>query len=232
MFESIFEQTVTAAGTQASISTQDMIICTAVSILAGCIIAFVCKLTNKHCTKSLLTTLVLLPIIVQIVIMLVNGNLGLGVSVLGAFSLVRFRSIPGTGKEIASIFFAMAIGLATGTGYIGVAVSATVLIGLVMIILNVVLGTADEYRKSRRLRVIIPEDLDFTGVFDDLFEKYTTRCELERVKTTNMGSLFELTYGIVLKDISKEKEFIDEIRCRNGNLTIICGISDNAVAEL
>ena len=180
----------------------------------------------------MLTTLVLLPVIVQIVIMLVNGNLGVGVSVMGAFSLVRFRSIPGTGKEIAYIFFAMSIGLATGTGFVGVAIGITLVIGLVMIVLNAVLGSSEEYRKARRLRIIIPEDLDFTGVFDDLFEKYTTRCELERVKTTNMGSLFELTYGIVLKDISKEKEFIDEIRCRNGNLTIICGIRENAMAEL
>lgn len=232
MFDSIFDQIVTAAGVSADISNTDLIICTAVSLLAGCIIAFVCRITNKHSTKSMLTTLVLLPVIVQIVIMLVNGNLGVGVSVMGAFSLVRFRSIPGTGKEIAYIFFAMSIGLATGTGFVGVAIGITLVIGLVMIVLNAVLGSSEEYRRARRLRIIIPEDLDFTGVFDDLFEKYTTRCELERVKTTNMGSLFELTYGIVLKDISKEKEFIDEIRCRNGNLTIICGIRENAMAEL
>ncbi len=232
MFDSIFDQIVTAAGVSADISNTDLIICTAVSLLAGCIIAFVCRITNKHSTKSMLTTLVLLPVIVQIVIMLVNGNLGVGVSVMGAFSLVRFRSIPGTGKEIAYIFFAMSIGLATGTGFVGVAIGITLVIGLVMIVLNAVLGSSEEYRKARRLRIIIPEDLDFTGVFDDLFEKYTTRCELERVKTTNMGSLFELTYGIVLKDVSKEKEFIDEIRCRNGNLTIICGIRENAMAEL
>ncbi|MBQ7981843.1 MAG: DUF4956 domain-containing protein [Oscillospiraceae bacterium] len=232
MFDSIFDQIVTAAGVSADISNTDLIICTVVSLLAGCIIAFVCRITNKHSTKSMLTTLVLLPVIVQIVIMLVNGNLGVGVSVMGAFSLVRFRSIPGTGKEIAYIFFAMSIGLATGTGFVGVAIGITLGIGLVMIVLNAVLGSSEEYRRARRLRIIIPEDLDFTGVFDDLFEKYTTRCELERVKTTNMGSLFELTYGIVLKDISKEKEFIDEIRCRNGNLTIICGIRENAMAEL
>lgn len=232
MFDSIFDQVVTAAGVSADISNTDLIICTAVSLLAGCIIAIVSRITNKHSTKSMLTTLVLLPVIVQIVIMLVNGNLGVGVSVMGAFSLVRFRSIPGTGKEIAYIFFAMSIGLATGTGFVGVAIGITLVIGLVMIVLNAVLGSSEEYRRARRLRIIIPEDLDFTGVFDDLFEKYTTRCELERVKTTNMGSLFELTYGIVLKDISKEKEFIDEIRCRNGNLTIICGIRENAMAEL
>lgn len=232
MFDTIFDQVVTAAGVSADISASDMLICTLVSLVTGCIIALVCRLTNKHATKSLLTTLVLLPIIVQIIIMLVNGNLGVGVSVMGAFSLVRFRSIPGTGKEIASIFFAMAIGLATGTGYVGVAIGATVVIGFVMLLLNLVLGSSDEYRRARRLRIIIPEDLDFTGVFDDLFEKYTSRCELERVKTTNMGSLFELTYGIVLKDSAKEKEFIDELRCRNGNLTIICGIRENAAAEL
>lgn len=231
MFKTIFEQT-GAAVVNAEISTTDMIICSVVALVAGFIVALVCRLTNKHATKSLLSTLVLLPVTVQIVIMLVNGNLGVGVSVMGAFSLVRFRSIPGTGKEIVCIFFAMAIGLATGTGYIGVAVCATVLISAVMLILNAVLGEGEDSKKARRLRIIIPEDLDFTGVFDDLFEKYTKRAELERVKTTNMGSLFELTYGIILKDVSKEKEFIDKIRCRNGNLTIICGIRENAVQEL
>ncbi len=231
MFETIFTET--AQTTQSAIiSMADLIICTAVSIIAGCIIAFVCKVTNRTATKSLLTTLVILPIIVQIVIMLVNGNLGIGVSVLGAFSLVRFRSIPGTGKEIASIFFSMAIGLATGTGYIGVAIASTILISVVMLVLNIVLGSGEEARKGRTLKIIIPEDLDFTEVFDDLFEKYTTKCELERIKTTNMGSLFELRYAIILKDTAKEKEFIDEIRCRNGNLTIVCGRRDALVAEL
>lgn len=158
MFDSIFDQVVTAAGVSADISNTDLIICTAVSLLAGCIIAIVSRITNKHSTKSMLTTLVLLPVIVQIVIMLVNGNLGVGVSVMGAFSLVRFRSIPGTGKEIAYIFFAMSIGLATGTGFVGVAIGITLVIGLVMIVLNAVLGSSEEYRRARRLRIIIPED--------------------------------------------------------------------------
>lgn len=195
-------------------------ICTATSIILGLIIAYVYMWQGK-CSKNFAMTLVTLPVLVQVVIMMVNGNLGTSVAILGAFGLVRFRSVPGTSKEICCVFFAMAIGLATGIGFITFAVMITVIISLLLIILS---KTSFGEMKSgvRRLKVTIPESLDYTDVFDDLFKKYTKEVTLDRVKTTNLGSMFELQYDVVLKEDKKEKAFIDELRCRNGNLTIVC----------
>ncbi len=228
MFQSIFNNS-TAVLT--SITDKQMLICTAVSLLLGVVIAVVTKVTNGHSSKSILTTLILIPVIVQLIIMMVNGNLGVGVSVMGAFSLVRFRSVPGNGKEIVSIFSAMAIGLATGTGYIGVAVAATAVISIVLLILGFIRFGEDD-KGARQLKIIIPEDLDFTEIFDDIFEKYVKQPELEKVKTTNMGSMFELTYNIILKDAKNEKKLIDEIRCRNGNLTVTLSHREHTGMEL
>lgn len=228
MFQSIFNNS-TAVLT--SITDKQMLICTAVSLLLGIVIAVVTKVTNGHSSKSILTTLILIPVIVQLIIMMVNGNLGVGVSVMGAFSLVRFRSVPGNGKEIVSIFSAMAIGLATGTGYIGVAVAATAVISIVLLILGFIRFGEDD-KGARQLKIIIPEDLDFTEIFDDIFEKYVKQPELEKVKTTNMGSMFELTYNIILKDAKNEKKLIDEIRCRNGNLTVTLSHREHTGMEL
>lgn len=173
-------------------------------------------------TKGFVITLALMPAIVQIVIMLVNGNLGTGVAVMGAFSLVRFRSAPGGAKEIGSIFLAMAIGLATGIGYIGIAVIFLAMYSLISILLTAT-RFGERSPLEKELKITIPESLDYNGIFDDLFKEYTKKAELVRVKTTNMGSLYELTYNITIPDISREKEFIDKIRCRNGNLNIVCG---------
>lgn len=167
-------------------------------------------------------TLSLMPAIIQLIIMMVNGNLGTGVAVAGAFSLVRFRSVPGTAREICSIFLAMAIGLATGMGYIGIAATFLIIIGIVSIFLTVS-NFGEQKQRDKMLKVTIPEDMDYSDIFDDLFSKYTKKSELVRVKTSNMGSLFELQYEITLVDSGQEKEFIDEIRCRNGNLNIVCG---------
>jgi uncharacterized membrane protein YhiD involved in acid resistance len=173
-------------------------------------------------SKGFVVTLALLPAVVQIVIMLVNGNLGTGVAVMGAFSLIRFRSAPGGAKEIGSIFLAMALGLATGMGYIAVAVIFLVLYSAVNLLLNS-LKFGERSRFEKELKITIPESLDYNGIFDDLFGEYTEKAELIRVKTTNMGSLYELTYSIVMPAAAREKEFIDKLRCRNGNLNIICG---------
>lgn len=208
-----------------------MLICTAVSLVLGAVIALVTKATNGHSSKSILTTLVLIPVIVQLIIMMVNGNLGVGVSVMGAFSLVRFRSVPGSGKEIVSIFSAMAVGLATGTGYIGIAVAATAVISIVLLILSFIRFGEDD-KAARQLKIIIAEDIDFTEIFDDIFDKYVKQPELEKVKTTNMGSMFELTYNIILKDVKNEKKLIDEIRCRNGNLTVTLSHREHTGMEL
>ncbi len=228
MFQSIFNDTTTVL---TSISDKQMLICTAVSLVLGAVIALVTKATNGHSSKSILTTLILIPVIVQLIIMMVNGNLGVGVSVMGAFSLVRFRSVPGSGKEIVSIFSAMAVGLATGTGYIGIAVAATAVISIVLLILSFIRFGEDD-KAARQLKIIIAEDIDFTEIFDDIFDKYVKQPELEKVKTTNMGSMFELTYNIILKDVKNEKKLIDEIRCRNGNLTVTLSHREHTGMEL
>jgi len=206
-----------------ALTMESLLICTMASILFGFFVAGIYMYKNTY-SKSFVATLVVLPAMVQIVIMIVNGNLGTGVAVMGAFSLVRFRSIPGSARDISSIFLAMAVGLSTGMGYIGIALIFLVMIGFVTLLLNLLkFGEQKQLAVEKELKITIPENLDYNGIFDDLFEKYTGKAELDRVKTTNMGSLYELKYQINLKDPSTEKQFIDEIRCRNGNLSIALG---------
>ena len=206
-------------GTELTVSS--FFLCTAVSLLLGVGTALVAMYRSRT-TQSFAITLAILPAVVQLVIMLVNGDLGAGIAVAGAFSLVRFRSAPGTAKEIGALFLAMALGLATGMGYVWLAVLAFAVLAAVMLLLTAVnFGGADEH--ERVLKITIPESLDYDGLFDDLFEKYTKSCVLERVKTSNMGTLYELTYRVILPDGNAPKAFLDELRCRNGNLNIICG---------
>lgn len=153
-------------------------------------------------------------------IMMVNGNIGAGVAVAGAFSLVRFRSAPGTAKEIAAIFLAMAIGLILGMGYIAYAALFAVIIGLFMFGLNMISRKQKKFISEKTLKVTIPEDLNYADIFNDIFEDYTNSCELTHVKTTNMGSLYKLTYRVTLKNAQSEKQMLDEMRVRNGNLEI------------
>jgi hypothetical protein len=174
---------------------------------------------NKH-SKTLVVTLVLLPAMVQIIIMLVNGNIGTGVAVAGAFSLIRFRSVPGNARDISCLFFAMALGFVTGLGYLFYACIFLLLIGSVFL-LTTRFRFGQGETDARTLRIIIPENLDYDGLFDDIFEKYTKNAELEKVKTSNMGTMFELTYSIRLKSESMPKSFLDDLRCRNGNLNIL-----------
>lgn len=201
-------------------TTQASLICLAAALVLGIVIAFIYMYKNTY-TKSFVITLALLPAMVQTVIMLVNGNLGVGVAVMGTFSLIRFRSVPGSASEIASIFFAMAVGLATGMGLVLYAVAFTVIIGAVMLLYNS-LHFGEGNGNRRTLKIIIPEDLDYAEIFDDLFAKYTKLHRLEKIQTTNLGSLFELRYTITLKDAKQEKEMIDRIRERNGKLNITC----------
>lgn len=196
--------------------------CILTSIAIGAAVAVTYMKTSKRYTNSFVVTLALLPAVVQVVIMMVNGNLGAGVAVAGAFSLVRFRSIPGTAKEIGYIFIALAAGLATGMGYIAFAIIFAAIMCLMSIVYELTGFGGKHVGHKKTLTVVIPESLDYTGVFDVVFKKYLSHCELINVKTTNMGSLFKLRYEIAFKDPSKEKEFIDELRCRNGNLEIIC----------
>ncbi len=212
MFESILTEGV---GTLNIVSA---LICMGTSIILGLIIASVHMFTTKY-SKNFLITLAVLPVMVQVIIMMVNGNLGTSVAVLGAFSLIRFRSMPGNSREIVSIFFAMGIGLAVGMGHLVFASTITVLVSIILIVLSKS-KFGEKAICEKKLKITIPESLDYSNVFDDLLNKYTKVNVLEKVKTTNMGSLFELTYNIVVKDDINEKEFFDELRCRNGNLSI------------
>jgi len=209
------------ASTTGDITFQSIILCTLASLVLGFGVSAVYMFKGKY-SKNFVITLALLPALIQLVIMMVNGNLGAGVAVMGAFSLVRFRSVPGTSKEILNIFFAMALGLTTGMGYIGYAVIFFIIIGIVLLVLSAS-RFGEKNSAEKELKITIAESLDYNGIFDDLFDKYTNNFELVRVKTTNMGSLYELQYHISIKDQTLEKEFIDEIRCRNGNLNITCG---------
>lgn len=224
MFTSVLNQA------EGGLTVQSALLCTAVSILLGLLIAVIYR-NQGVCSKNFCMTLVMLPVLVQMVIMLVNGNLGTSVAVLGTFSLIRFRSVPGTSKEITAIFFAMAVGLAAGTGFLTFAVVMAVLVGAVFLLLEKT--SFGEWRQEyKNLRIMIPENLDYTDIFDDIFKEYTKKCRLQRVKTTNLGSMYELDYQVTLKDIKREKQMIDAIRCRNGNLTIICGRQTAAQEEL
>ncbi|MDF2800960.1 MAG: hypothetical protein K0S61_863 [Anaerocolumna sp.] len=224
MFTSIIESV------SGSLTLQNALICTFVSLCLGGVIAVIYMAQGSY-SKNFILTLILLPALIQAVIMIVNGNLGTSVAVLGAFSLVRFRSVPGSSKEISSIFFAMVVGLATGMGYITYAILITVIIGIVFFILSKA-NIGDSKNQKKELKVTIPENLDYTDIFDDIFIKYTKTNVLSRVKTTNLGSMYELSYEIEMLNPSKEKEMIDEIRCRNGNLTIICGRVQSLYMEL
>ena len=204
---------------QTQLSILNLLICSSASIILGIIVALVHMYKSKY-TKNFIITLALLPILVQSVILMVNGNLGTSIAIVGAFSLVRFRSLPGTSKEILSVFFAMAIGLATGMGQIAFAIIITLLVSLTQILLTKLkFGNVNE--KLKILKINIPDNLDYTEVFDDIFKKYLTDYTISKVKTVNLGSLFEITYTITLKNDINEKEFLDELRLRNSNLKII-----------
>ncbi len=197
------------------------LICVMAALVLGLLTALVFSFRSEH-SGNLPFALVLVPPIVTLVIMMVNGNIGAGLGVAGAFSLIRFRSAPGTARELSGLFTGTAIGLACGMGYVGIAALFFLIVAVTVLTLTL-LRFGETSRSFRHLKVTIPENLDYDGLFDDLFEKYTTSHELVRVKTTNMGTLYELTYDINLRGGDVSKEFMDELRCRNGNLNIICG---------
>lgn len=214
------------------ISVPAFLLCIGVTLVIGLILAGA-YLCGNRCTKSFLATLALLPAIVCVVIMMVNGNVGAGVAVAGAFSLVRFRSVPGTAREIGAIFLGMCAGLIAGMGYLGYAVLFTVLLCGVMVLYGKLdFGTRKSSEKYKVLHITVPEDLDYSGAFDEVLGEYTASHELIQVKTTNMGSLFRLTYNLVLNNAEQEKELIDKLRCRNGNLEISVSRRETAAYEL
>ena len=189
------------------------------AIVYGFLIAIFHKSTSKY-NKNFLITLSCLPLIIMSIILLVNGNLGMGVAVAGTFSLIRFRSLPGTSREMLSIFLAMAVGLAVGSGYVAFAGILTLTACVLMKFFSTI-NVFESKKYERLLKVQMPEDLDYSNVFDEVLKKYTLKYELESVKTVNLGSMFELKYRVVIDKNVNEKEFIDDLRIRNGNLKIV-----------
>ena len=225
-FKGIFDN-----GLTQTIGVGDFLLCLGVSLLLGLFMAAAYMLEREH-TKSFLLTLALLPAVVCVVIMMVNGNIGAGVAVAGAFSLVRFRSAPGSAKEIVTIFLAMGAGLIAGMGYLGFAALFTVVMCAMFTVYNLLAENAKSEALQKTVKITIPEDLDYPNVFEEVFSEYTKKCELVKVKTVNMGSMFRLTYDMTLKDLSLEKQMIDRIRERNGNLEIMISKRETPSSEL
>lgn len=224
IFDSIFETTAP------TIPVGKFLLCIGINLLIGVFLAWVYSIRNKS-TGSFLLSVSLLPATVCIVIMMVNGNIGAGVAVAGAFALVRFRSAPGTAREISTLFIGMGAGLISGMGYLTYAVIFTVILSLALHFLSFI-NFGGVTRLKKDLRITIPEDINYSEVFDDIFKKYTSACELKSVKTSNMGSLYKLHYIINLKDNSQEKAFLDELRTRNGNLEISISTAEETNLEL
>lgn len=231
MLENIFRGLFDAE-TASVISVTDFMICMISSLVIGFILSVIYMYKNTY-SKSFIVTIATIPAIVCVVIMMVNGNVGAGVAVAGAFSLVRFRSAPGTAKEIGVLFMAMGAGIITGMGNIAYAFLFVVIMGAVdMLYAQIDFGVRKRMSLERCLHITIPEDLDYVDVFDDLFDQYTNKSELVNVKTTNMGSLFKLTYHITFREAGREKAFIDDVRCRNGNLEISLSNQESSVSEM
>ena len=227
LFRGIFDTDMTRV-----ITVTDFLLCVGVALVAGLLLAGSYMYRSRY-TKSFVMTLALLPAVVCVVIMMVNGNVGTGVAVAGAFSLVRFRSVPGTAKEISMLFVAMGAGLIAGMGYLGYCVLFVLVLCLFCLLYSHLdLGARKNAALYKTLTVTIPEDLNYTDVFEDILKEYTAKYELVRVRTANLGSLYRLTYDVTLKDAAREKELIDAIRCRNGNLEISVSRQENTVTEL
>ena len=227
LFLGLFDTDMTA-----TIGLGDFLLCICCSLLIGLVLA-IGYMRNARYTKSYIITLAVLPAIVCVVIMMVNGNVGTGLAVAGAFALVRFRSVPGSAKEITMLFLAMGTGLLTGMGYIGFGFVFAILMSVVIALYNRIdFGIQKNALRYKTIRIMIPEDLDYSNVFETVFEVYADAYELVRVKTMNMGSMFRLTYNLTLKKDTNEKEMLDMLRCRNGNLEITISKQDNSVEEL
>ena len=217
MFTSVLGTTESVA---ANVTAGGFLLCSVASLVLGLACAAIYMFRHKY-SRNFVVTLALLPLAVQMVITLVNGNLGAGIAVMGVFNLVRFRSIPGSAKDIGSVFFDMAIGLATGMGYLRLAVRFTVILGIANTAYVISpFGKSDAAQTERELRITVPEDLEFEGVFEGVLDRFASGYELTEVKTTNMGSLYNLTYRVPLSHQSSVKSLLAEIRCHNGNLTV------------
>ena len=206
-----------------SITLESFLICVFAALVLGLLTALVFTAHGHH-TGSLTLSLAMLPPVVALIIMLVNGNIGAGLAVAGTFALVRFRSVPGSAKEITGLFFAVSLGLACGMGYVAVAGIFFVIIALFLILLER-LRFGQDNPGQRQLKITIPENLDYEGIFDEIIKKYSKDYTLQKVRTTDLGSLYELTYSVNMNKDADEKKFIDELRCRNGNLNIVLSLA-------
>ncbi len=218
------------ADTTSTITLTTAFLYAAAAGILGLIIS-ISYLKSGKVSKNFARTLIVLPIMVCVIMTMVNGNLGTSVAIMGAFSLVRFRSLQGSSRDIAYIFLAMTVGVTCSMGYVVFAFGITILVALIILALNF-LHYGEEKQQQKDLRITIPENLDYTHIFDEVFDLYAKERKMLRVKTTNMGSLYELQYHVTLKDDEREKEFLDALRCRNGNLTVICGRTDFGGEEL
>ena len=215
MFNSIFDSSTVG------LEINTALIAAGVALVLGVVLAITHKLTSQT-TKGFLITLAVLPVLVMAVMIMINGNLGTSIAILGAFSLIRFRSIQGRAKDLLSVFFAMMIGLACGMGHILFGVVITV-VAIIAIVLFSVTRFLEPNKKEKRLVVVVPEDLNYEEAFKDILKKYTSRADLIAMKTVNMGSLYNLTYNVKMKAGVSEKEFVDELRVKNCNLQVILG---------
>lgn len=217
VFESILQDG-TATASVSGVSVYEMVVCTLASLALGVAIALIYAYRERH-TRSFTIALALIPAITCVVIAMVNGSVGAGVAVAGAFSLVRFRSAPGTGRDIAFVFLAMSVGLAAGMGYIAIASVVTAVIGGAYLLLALSpLGRSDGSAKV--LNVSVPESVDYTGMFDEVLARHTNGHELVSVKTGAMGTVYKLSYSIRSMGAEEDKALMDDVRCLNGNMEV------------
>ena len=229
MFDTIFQSDST--GSVVTVTMQNAIISILVALALGLVISITYMKTSKVYSKNFASSLIVIPALISVVITLINGNQAASLATIGAFTLIRFRSIQGTSKDLAYILFTVTLGLSTGMGYIPFAIVLTAIVCVILVALSLI-KYGQPKTEMKDLRITIPENLDYSGVFDDIFSEYTTFAELMRVKTTNLGSMYELQYNIVIRDPKLEKNMIDAIRTRNGNLNIVCGKMNYAKESL
>ncbi|MFC5702618.1 DUF4956 domain-containing protein [Cohnella faecalis] len=220
MIESLF----TAATESSTLTLTDALLTIFISIALGAIISFTYMRTQVGYTQNFALTMIVLPAIVAIIILLIGSNIARAFSLAGAFSIIRFRSAPGDPKDIAFVLFTMAAGLACGVGSFGYAVLFTIILCLLMFVLKVT-KFGSKKATQKLLKVTIPENLGYEEAFDEIFKKFNIDYELRKVRTTELGSLYELVYAVTIDHLTNQKEFLDAVRCRNGNLDITLTMS-------
>ncbi len=222
--DSIFNEIL--ANSSADLTFFQSLVTMAVALILGGIIAFTYYQTqsDEYYQRSLAITLCMLPIILSVIILFIGSNIARAFSLAGTLSIIRFRSAPGDAKDIGFIFFDIAAGLACGVGLYGYGALFVIVLCTAIILLERC-KTFEKKTINKTLKILIPEDLNYEGAFDEVLDAYTKKHSLTKIKTTDLGSLFELCYHVVMKDDVNEQEFLNELRCRNGNLSIILSVA-------